>query len=340
VVSRRGFFLPRPRVYEALLVADLAVVLLLVRFGARMGVDPLATSRDLVAFGVQLLYLIAFGFVVRAAWIAARGGRRRLSLYARTALRPAALVDLVRFVLATLLTSYVYTWLKVMIPLLNGRLVDDVLFKIETVVHFGVNPSRFSIALFPFPALWRALDVYYASFIWVVIVGIGWFGATLSIGERARFAAGFSVLWIAASWWYLAMPSLGPCYVFPDDYADVKLAMPWQAHAQDALIRNYGGVRSFHSRPSGTLVSPALGVAAMPSLHVGALTFFAVWARRRSRLLFRVFACFAFLTFFGSLVSGWHYAIDGYAGALLGAFAVFVGERFAWKELGAPHRAA
>jgi membrane-associated phospholipid phosphatase len=116
--------------------------------------------------------------------------------------------------------------------------------------------------------------------------------------------------------------------------------MPWQAQAQDTLLRNYGGVRSFHSRPSGTLISPALGVAAMPSLHVGALTFYALWARRRSRFLFRVFACCVFLTFLGSLVSGWHYAIDGYAGALLGAFAAFVGERFAGRELWAPRRAA
>jgi membrane-associated phospholipid phosphatase len=138
----------------------------------------------------------------------------------------------------------------------------------------------------------------------------------------------------------VATPSLGPCYVFPEDYAEVRRAMPWQARTQDALMRNYGAMRTFRSRPSGTFVSPALGVAAMPSLHVGALVFFALWARRRSPALARLFAGLSALTFFGSLVSGWHYAIDGYAGVALGAAAVFLGDRVAWKGLGTPPRAA
>jgi membrane-associated phospholipid phosphatase len=55
----------------------------------------------------------------------------------------------------------------------------------------------------------------------------------------------------------------------------------------------------------------------MPSLHVGAQAFFMFFARRRSKVLFALFAALTAVTFFTSVVSGWHYAIDGYAGLLL-----------------------
>ena len=81
--------------------------------------------------------------------------------------------------------------LTLALPLLRPDvLFDPALFRLETTLHLGVNPGRFLQGLFPYPVLWRALDGYYAAFILTVMGGLGWFAATLSIRDRARFAAG------------------------------------------------------------------------------------------------------------------------------------------------------
>lgn len=317
--------LARPRLYEIVLLADVAVVILLLRGRARIDLGVAGSLLDMRAFVAFLAPIVLGGVLVRAL-LAARRGRRRGIARLRALLRPRSLVDLARFLVAMALTSYAYSWLKMALPLLRPDvLYDPALFRLESLLHFGVNPGRFLQSLFPYPVLWRALDGYYAAFILTVMGGLGWFAATLSIRDRARFAAGFSFLWVFGAWFYFAVPSLGPCYVLKDDYTQVRAAMPQQSATMDLLFAHYGRVRSLRRRPEGTDLSPYLGVAAMPSLHVGAQAFLMLFARRRSRRLFALFAVLTAVTFFTSVVSGWHYAVDGYAALLLAALCVFAG---------------
>jgi hypothetical protein len=317
--------LARPRLYEILLVLDVAVVVFLVRGRARIDLGLAGSLVDMRAF-LSFVAPVLFGGMLVRALLAARRGRRRGLARLRALLRPRSLADLARFLVATALASYAYSWLKMALPLLRPDvLFDPALFRLETLLHLGVNPGRFLQSLFPYPALWRVLDGYYGAFAWTVMGGLAWFATALSIRDRARFAAGFSLLWILGSWSYYAVPSLGPCFVLKDDYTDVRAAMPEQSATMDLLFAHYGRVRTLHRRPEGTDLSPYLGVAAMPSLHVGAQAFFMLFARRRSRRLFALFAVLTAVTFFTSVVSGWHYAIDGYAGLLLAALCVFAG---------------
>lgn len=318
---------PRLRLYEVVLLLDFAAVLVLLRFGAGIALDTGRALLDGRAFvGVSALFLLA-GVLLRAA-LAARRGRRRGAARLRATLRPRALLDLARFLAALALTSFVYSWLKVALPLLRPDvLFDRGLFALETFLHAGVNPGRLLQGLFPYPALWRLLDAYYAAFPYTVLAGIGWFAATVTVRERARFAAGFSLLWVLGSWFYVAVPSLGPCYVLADDYAQVRAAMPGQSATMDVLFAQYGRVRTLHRHPEGTDLSPYLGIAAMPSLHVGAQAFLALCARRRSRPVFLLFAALTVLTLFTAIVSGWHYAIDGYAALLLAWVSFAAGNR-------------
>jgi hypothetical protein len=318
---------PRLRFYEILLLIDLAAVVVLLRFRARLGLDVVRTLLDMREF-FSFTGLFLLGGIVLRALLAARRGWRRGVARLRASLRPRSLVDLARVLAAMALTSYVYSWLKVTLPLLRPDvLYDRGLFRLETALHFGVNPGRLLQGLFPYPALWRALDVYYGAFIFTVVAGVGWFGATLSIRDRARFTAGFSLLWVLGAWFYFAVPSLGPCYVLKDDYVDVRASMPSQSATMDLLFAHYGRVRAFHRHPEGTELSPYLGVAAMPSLHVAAQAFLMFFARRRSRILFLLYAGLTAVTFFAAVVSGWHYAIDGYAALLLAWVAFAAGSR-------------
>ena len=319
--------LARPRLYEILLLADVAAVVVLLRNRARIGLDVAGSLLDMRTF-VGTAALVVLGGILLRAMLASRRGARRGRARLRALLEPRSLADLARFLVAMALTSYAYSWLKVAVPLLRPDvLFDPALFRLETALHLGVNPGRFLQGLFPYPVLWHALDHYYGAFILTVLVGLGWFGATLSLRERARFAAGFSFLWILGSWFYVAVPSLGPCYVLKDDYAEVRAAMPMQSATMDLLFAHYGRVRALPRHPEGAEISPYLGIAAMPSLHVGAQAFLMLFARRRSRPLFLLFALLTGLTFFTAVLSGWHYAVDGYAALLLAWLCEAAGSR-------------
>lgn len=317
------------RLYEAVVLANLVAVVWLIRHGARVALDLSRTLRDVPAFAL-LTAAFVFGGVLSRSALARRRSCLRSWVRLRAAFRPAALLDLARFLVIVSLTSYGYSWLKVTLPLLRPDVLFDAgLFRLETALHLGVNPGRLLQGLFPYPVLWRALDGWYGTFILTVFVGIGWFGSVLSRRDRARFSTGFALVWVLGAWWYFAMPSLGPCYVLKDDYTQVRASMPRQSAGMDVLFAQYGRVRGFHRHPEGTDINPYLGVAAMPSLHVAAQAFFALFARRRSRVLFLVYSFATALTLFTAVVSGWHYAIDGYAGLLLAWGCVRLGERAA-----------
>ena len=320
--------IPGLRVYEAIILADFAVVLWLVRKRALVGLDSARVLHDCSDVAISVSSFLLGALILRSL-LAARQVPRRAWIRLVAAFRPPSFVDLVRVLLFVSLTSFAYSWLKVTLPLLRpDDLFDDVLYRVETALHAGVNPGRFLQGLFPYPVLWRGLDRWYALFIYSVMGGLAWFVSVLSPRERARFAMGFSLLWIVGAWWYFAMPSLGPCFVLKDDYADVRAAMPDQSAVMDVLYGHYGRIRAFHRHPEGTAIYPYLGIAAMPSLHVAAQAFFALFARRRSRALFLLFGAATALTMFAAVVSGWHYAIDVYAGLLLAWGCVRLGERF------------
>jgi membrane-associated phospholipid phosphatase len=65
----------------------------------------------------------------------------------------------------------------------------------------------------------------------------------------------------------------------------------------------------------------------MPSLHVGAHWLFMLWIRREIRPLFVLAAVATFLTFIGSIITGWHYAVDGYVGIALAQLVYMVAVR-------------
>jgi len=69
---------------------------------------------------------------------------------------------------------------------------------------------------------------------------------------------------------------------------------------------------------------PGLGISAMPSLHVGVACLYFLYARHHGRLLTWLAGFYFAVTMLGSVVLGWHYAIDGYAG-ILGAIAIWMG---------------
>lgn len=217
---------------------------------------------------------------------------------------------------AAMLMTYAYFWIKVSVPLLNHHLWDPQLWELDVFLHAGISPSILVSELFRDTPLLPLLDAWYGHWVDTVFYAMAFFSALPEELPRRRFMASCVFLWSFGAWIYLALPALGPIYAFPQVWNELFDQMP---RARNAQLRLWGNYQTVLGGRTGVLhrFNPTLGVAAMPSLHVAAHWLFALWARRRARLLFVPLVVGTFLTVIGSILTGWHYAVDAYAGLLL-----------------------
>ena len=312
----------RPWAAELVAVAAFAAVAILLRSrGLRLDLHALRFT--LVPMAGSLPRILLFGIAIHAGF--ALLARRSALDYLRAFLRPASLFGWLRFCAVLMVVTFAYTWLKVCVPLLRTTQLDAGLLALDRLLHLGFSPNVFAVELFAGPPL-RLLDLWYAFWVVSILIAMAWGAAHPKLDRRRNFALAAALLWTLGSWAYLALPAVGPCYVDPQSFADARTSIPDAAAMQTRLAENYalmvagrdGSLREFN---------PYLGVAAMPSLHVGAHWLFALWARRHARRFFLPLAIATALTFLGSIATGWHYAVDGYAGMLLAWLAVAVADR-------------
>jgi hypothetical protein len=286
------------------------------------GWNTIAFTIGELAHRIPLMLVVGVALRAIATWIVGEP----VGAYLRSVARPRWLVEWLRLVAAFVAYIYAYLWLKVSIPLLRLDLFDAEIWRIDRWLHVGVSPTVFAIELVANTPLAWAIDRYYAYWIIVIPVWTAYVYAATGDSERRHFALGVAMLWVAGSWIYFLVPAVGPCFWSEDFLAPVREQMPLVANTQAALWVQYRNLAASEGRTM-LLLSPALGVAAMPSLHVGAYVFFALWAKRHARRWYRVWILAAVLVFFGSLATAWHYAVDGYVGALLAWAAVRVADR-------------
>ncbi|MCP4899515.1 MAG: hypothetical protein GY906_21320 [bacterium] len=221
------------------------------------------------------------------------------------------------------ITSAAYLFTKLMIPALNPTLWDATLAKIDRLLFFGLQPNFFITEIFQGnPKLLSTfIDAHYSFFILLTAIGTLWYSTDQSRSRRRRFIAALSLLWTTGCLLYLLIPALGPALVAEDLWLEVRNLFPNNAGTQRELMQNYAAVQSIiagGNRP----VTIEFGVAAMPSLHVAVHFLFWLWARRTNRIGAWLWGVVAALTAIGSVATGWHWAIDSVAGALL-AYAIY-----------------
>lgn len=237
--------------------------------------------------------------------------------YLKTILDWRWLLLSLRLWLVFIVFTFSYVWLKVCVPLVNPRLWDQALWRLDTLLHFGFSPSLFMVELTQGTLLAPLLDRWYGWWLLSISLSLAFFCSYPKLLARRQFLFSCVVLWGAGAWIYVALPALGPIYAFNEVWHGILPEIPHADAGHQLLWGNYQ--RVLEGKDSGMLraFKPALGVAAMPSLHVGGHWLLMLWARRLARPLFMPAVVGTFLTFLGSLVTGWHYAVDGYMGIVL-----------------------
>lgn len=349
----RGFMLPHPGLAGPILgnapflaVVALhfaAAVIVRQRTGQPLPVDLLSSLSALFGRFIPVFVLIvAIWHFMRLAIVDRPS--RPLARYAADAagvFRPARLVDgVVLMAAVTVLTGSV-GFFKAAIPLIDAFSWDPALASLDRALHFGTDPWRLLFAAIGTPRVVTALNAAYH--VWLLVLYFMIFLAAFSgdAGYRRRFFLGYAVMWVIAGNLAAAgFASGGPVYYerlgHGDTFAPLMARLRefaetspvWALRVQDLLWDSYVGNGEF------------LGISAMPSMHVATSTFLARAAWSRARWAGVLLTIFTAMILVGSVMLGWHYAIDGYAGIAFALGAWWVAGRMLSVRRPAPGDAA
>lgn len=212
--------------------------------------------------------------------------------------------------------------IKKNIPIAIPFAWDAPLSTLDRTLHFGMLPHDILAPVLAYPPVTFLINVVYKLWFVVLTVFFFWQGFRKSDTDlRQRYLLSYLLTWLVGTCVMgTILSSAGPCFYGlivsgPDPYAgllshlrDANAIYPvWAVPTQDMLWQS-------HLRGFGEVE----GVSAMPSMHVGTTILFILCAiASGKRWLVWFSAAFSFLIFVGSIHLGWHYAVDGYAGAAI-----------------------
>lgn len=190
---------------------------------------------------------------------------------------------------------------------------DPLLSRIDAAIHFG-DPWRWARSI-PLPAFFDRLIYILYSQLWIVqLAGVVIFAAWIedaAARERYFTALMASVLVLGVGVRLIAS-SAGPIFydrMFGGDrFADLIATLRTSNAGPETLqITDY----LYASYISNKTVVGS-GITAMPSFHVAIVTLNSLFLTSINRWVGAVAWLYAALILFGSVYSGWHYAVDGY----------------------------
>lgn len=191
------------------------------------------------------------------------------------------------------------TWAKAMIPVMSPMWADIPLANVEAAIL-----TRDAWLLLPAPTPW--LETLY--FLWPLAICVGFVVAYFQKRETALLAF-FLCVGLLGVFGQFLLPSGGPIFFERLGFGDRFAAMPIPGKTMavsDMLWTAY----------SSRSLEFAVGISAFPSIHVATTAWMAFALRHWMAYAYLV------VIFFGSIMLGWHYALDGVAG-IVGASICF-----------------
>jgi len=214
-----------------------------------------------------------------------------------------------------------FTVLKAAVPMAQPYAWDARMAAADAWLHGGTQPWELLQPVFGHPVMTAILNFNYHLWFFIVLATVYWLAFNLERRQlRMQFMLSFVLSWsLLGNVMAMLFSSVGPCYygfLVPgaDPFAglmhylrDADKVIPVMAlQVQDTLWQDY-------ATHSGT---NALSISAMPSMHVASSVLLALLGWRLHRAAGIALTVFALLIQAGSVHLGWHYAIDGYAGAV------------------------
>ena len=224
--------------------------------------------------------------------------------------------------------------LKGVIPLLRPELADARLAAADRRLFAGHDPAVLLHSLLGTGAAAHVLSWVYAAFIVFMPLSLAIalvFASRLS--TSLFFATTMSLNWLIGTASYYLLPSLGPVYADPLDFASLPYT---DATRLQAMLL---GARAGFLRDPDTGIPQA--IAAFASLHIAmsftalAMTYLLGIDRRIKAVLWAWLG----LTAVATVYLGWHYVVDDLAGIVIGVLSLAIAKGLTAYDVRAARRA-
>jgi hypothetical protein len=216
----------------------------------------------------------------------------------------------------------VFSAAKRAIPAVHPFSWDARLDAISLWIHRGHRPWELLQPIFGHPWITRLADDYYHLGWSFLILGAQGLAVVAAPSElRRRYLTASILVWfVVGTLAALLLSSAGPAYFGhvvsgPDPYAGLNTYLESVDRVTPLLSRL--GQRSLWAVYTRGGDIFGFGVSAMPSVHVATATLLACLCFSIRRRMGAVATVGAILMLISSVILGWHYAVDGYVGALL-----------------------
>lgn len=222
--------------------------------------------------------------------------------------------------LASIFLHSGFTIMKNAMSFITPYFADPFLADLDRTLGFGEDSWRIAHRLGEhMPVRW-ALYGYLAfwslpAFALPIVIAV-------TDGDRARMTR--TLILYAVAWIFIGNVlalgglSVGPVYydrlLGGDRFADLALALQNAGVVDTNIGETQQALWDIYA---GNLVAVGSGISAFPSVHVAIATVAALYMIERSRWLILPAAAFLISTFFLSVYTGYHYAVDGYVSIIV-----------------------
>jgi drug/metabolite transporter superfamily protein YnfA len=317
--SQRDWLIPSAAMTAGLMLAAIA----LMPAAGYSGMPPY-----LMAFA-RWVKLSAFGGVFIIGWLFWRMHREGVEnplseMKRRFVARIGAHLAVIAGMLLAGIDMQAFMWIKPEVTAVAPFWADPWFADMDHAL-FGVDPWRLFIGID------LTFHAWAYSFFWAlaIMAALIWLFASPASPGRSRAIVSYFATWsIFGPLGQLAFSAAGPIFYQRAGFGDRFAAM--DAQIPEVTQRIAGYLWTYHEK--GTFAFGA-GVSAMPSLHIATVTWIVLTAHElKSRLVWPA-ALFALYIFALSVALGWHYAVDGLAGAA-GAWVCHAaaGRYLAWRS--------
>ena len=213
-----------------------------------------------------------------------------------------------------------FTILKNVMPFITPYFADPLMADMDQAIHFGVDP--WVIAHWVGDYLPTNLMIYSYLTIWALPAFALPVIIALTDDDRARMARTlvlYAVAWaLVGNVLALSGLSVGPVYydrlLGGTRFADLTVALTESGVAVSGIGTTQQALWDIYAGHSALIGS---GISAFPSVHVAIATVAAIYMSERSKWLVPLAAIFLFFTFYLSIFTGYHYAVDGYVSIIV-----------------------
>lgn len=213
-----------------------------------------------------------------------------------------------------------FTILKNTMSFITPYFADPFFASVDRVLHFGIDP--WVIAHWIGDYLPTNLMIYSYLTIWALPAFALPVIIALTDGDRARMVRTLTLY--AVAWVFVGNVlafsglSVGPVYfdqlLGGDQFAGLTVALVESGVTASSIGTTQQALWEIYSGQSALIGS---GISAFPSVHVAIATVAAIYMCERSKWLVPLAAMFLFFTFYLSVFTGYHYAVDGYVSMIV-----------------------